>query len=198
MAVDAKFRCRGPKHTPFRPAESFEVDRPLTRSTTCSQLQIRNGRDADAALQVTLYSGFCKSAAAEREMQSERSGCSRERLSKRQIGELMVAYVLEENELQRRIKSALRILAVGDTWLTPSEAATRARISKSHFLRLVRTAKGPKHSGEGRLMRFRVSEVDAWIGAGFYEPGCWQGRATQSAVGTHPSDEPARGGRRRT
>ena len=79
----------------------------------------------------------------------------------------MVSYVLEEAELQRRIKSALRVLAVGDTWLTPSEAAMRARVSKSHFLRLVRTSKGPRHSGDGRLMRFRTSDVDAWIASGF-------------------------------
>jgi excisionase family DNA binding protein len=93
----------------------------------------------------------------------------------------MVAYVLEEAELQRRIKSALRLLAVGDTWLTPSEAAARARISKSHFLRLVRAANGPKHSGEGRLMRFRVSDVDAWISSGFHTAECGQGGLAPSA-----------------
>jgi excisionase family DNA binding protein len=82
----------------------------------------------------------------------------------------MVAYVLEEAELQRRIKAALRVLAVSDTWLTPSEAAARARVSKSHFLRLIRTGKGPQYCGEGRLMRFRLRDVDAWIAAGFHAP----------------------------
>jgi excisionase family DNA binding protein len=102
----------------------------------------------------------------------------------------MVSYVLEDSELQQRIKSALRVLAVGDTWLTPTEAATRARISKSHFLRLVRSANGPKHSGEGRLMRFRVSDVDAWIGSGFHEPQSGQARAMQSAENGCQSYEP--------
>jgi excisionase family DNA binding protein len=92
----------------------------------------------------------------------------------------MVSYVLEDTELQQRIKSALRVLAVGDTWLTPTEAAARARVSKSHFLRLVRAAKGPKHSGEGRLMRFRVSDVDAWVTSGFHEPDCGQRSPMQS------------------
>jgi excisionase family DNA binding protein len=111
----------------------------------------------------------------------------------------MVAYVLEEAELQRRIKSALRVLAVGDTWLTPTEAATRARVSKSHFLRLVRTAKGPKHCGEGRLMRFRVSDIDSWVGSGFHEPECDQGGAAQSGENASQSKEPwARAARQRT
>jgi excisionase family DNA binding protein len=110
----------------------------------------------------------------------------------------MVSYVLEDSELQQRIKSALRVLAVGDTWLTPTEAATRARISKSHFLRLLRAAKGPKHSGEGRLMRFRVSDVDAWIDSGFREPERGYGGPAQSTDNACRSKEPVRAARQLT
>lgn len=78
----------------------------------------------------------------------------------------MAAISVDEYELQLRINNAARRLAESNSWLTPDEAAARARLSKSHFLRLVRTGKGPAHSGHGRLMRFQAAKIDSWIAGG--------------------------------
>ena len=56
--------------------------------------------------------------------------------------------------------------SVAASWLKPAEAADRARLSTSYFLRMVRQGQGPAHVGKGRLMRFRTSAVDEWIAAG--------------------------------
>jgi len=52
-------------------------------------------------------------------------------------------------------------------WLTPAEAAQRARLSTSHFLRMVRNGRGPVHVGKHRLLRVKRSELDAWNARGF-------------------------------
>jgi excisionase family DNA binding protein len=71
-----------------------------------------------------------------------------------------------KEDLEARIERATRRLASSDGWLTPEEAAARARISRSHFLRLCRDRSGPACSGKGRLMRFRTSDVDKWVAGG--------------------------------
>ena len=48
------------------------------------------------------------------------------------------------------------------SWLTSAEAADYLRMSKHHFLRLRRQGEGPDSSGEGRLRRWRRSELDRW------------------------------------
>lgn len=58
-------------------------------------------------------------------------------------------------------------LAAHNYWLTPKEAALRARLSTDNFLRRCRKASGPARSGAGRLMRFKTSDVDKWIAGGF-------------------------------
>jgi len=78
----------------------------------------------------------------------------------------MAAISVDEYELQLRINNAARRLAESNCWLTPDEAAARARLSKSHFLRLVRAGKGPAHAGHGRLMRFQATKIDSWIAGG--------------------------------
>lgn len=52
-----------------------------------------------------------------------------------------------------------------ETWGTPGEAAEWARMSKSHLLRLCRKGGGPPCSGKGKLMRFKKSDVDRWLGS---------------------------------
>jgi excisionase family DNA binding protein len=75
--------------------------------------------------------------------------------------------LIEPNEdLEARIERAAKRLATDKAWLTPDEAAERARMSRSHFLRLCRNRSGPTCSGKGRLMRFCTSNVDKWIAGG--------------------------------
>jgi hypothetical protein len=51
--------------------------------------------------------------------------------------------------------------------LTPKEAAGRARLSIDNFLYRCRLGTGPTCSGAKRLMRFKTSDVDSWVAAGF-------------------------------
>jgi excisionase family DNA binding protein len=69
-------------------------------------------------------------------------------------------------DLEARIARETHQLSTRNAWLTPDEAAERARMSRSHFLRLCRTRSGPACSGKGRLMRFRTSDVDQWVAGG--------------------------------
>jgi excisionase family DNA binding protein len=65
--------------------------------------------------------------------------------------------------IERRIERSGRGLDTFKSWLPAREAAERARLSKSHLLRLVRQGRGPAHVGAGRLMSFRGSDVDSWV-----------------------------------
>jgi hypothetical protein len=56
---------------------------------------------------------------------------------------------------------------MSDPWLTPREAAERARLCIDNFLLRCRKGIGPRCVGRRRLMRFRASEIDAWVAAGF-------------------------------
>jgi hypothetical protein len=57
--------------------------------------------------------------------------------------------------------------SIPDPWLTPREAAERARLCIDNFLLRCRKGIGPRCVGRRRLMRFRASEIDAWVAAGF-------------------------------
>lgn len=72
---------------------------------------------------------------------------------------------LDDQELDLRIERKIRRLGLIalDTWMTPAEAASHIRMSKSTFLRLCRRGYGPTHTGDGKLMRFRRSVVDGWL-----------------------------------
>ncbi|MBX9845206.1 MAG: helix-turn-helix domain-containing protein [Xanthobacteraceae bacterium] len=71
----------------------------------------------------------------------------------------------DEQELDRRIERKLRQLGllVPDAWMTPSEAAGHARVSRWHLLRLCRAGCGPESCGVGKMMRFRRSAIDRWL-----------------------------------
>jgi hypothetical protein len=47
--------------------------------------------------------------------------------------------------IERQIERAAQRLAASNRWLMAREAAERARLFKSHFLRLVRKCQGPAH-----------------------------------------------------
>jgi Helix-turn-helix domain len=65
------------------------------------------------------------------------------------------------------VERAARRLSPRDPWLNAKEAAARCRLSLDNFLRRCRGGRGPACSGHGRLMRFRTTAVDAWVGGGF-------------------------------
>jgi predicted DNA-binding transcriptional regulator AlpA len=72
---------------------------------------------------------------------------------------------VQEQELDRRIERKLRGLGLlmPDVWMTSTQAAAHARMSKWHFQRLCRQGRGPDRVGTGKLMRFRRSAVDCWL-----------------------------------
>jgi len=57
--------------------------------------------------------------------------------------------------------------AFSDPWLTPREAAERAKLSLGFLLRATRNGNGPRMVGKRKLMRCRASWVDAWVANGF-------------------------------
>lgn len=72
---------------------------------------------------------------------------------------------IELDERISRIVSTLLRQERADSWLSSTEAAVHLRMSKHHFLRLCRRGDGPRFSGEGRLQRWRRSELDRWQSA---------------------------------
>jgi len=69
--------------------------------------------------------------------------------------------------IEALVERAARRLTARDPWLNAKEAAAHAKLSLDNFLRRCRSGKGPACAGRGRLMRFRTSAVDAWVGGGF-------------------------------
>ena len=72
---------------------------------------------------------------------------------------------ISDCELDQRIERALRRLGLlaADQWLTPGQAAERAKVSRGHLLRLIRQGQGPTATGAGKLLRIKASAVDAWL-----------------------------------
>jgi predicted DNA-binding transcriptional regulator AlpA len=71
----------------------------------------------------------------------------------------------QTSDLDERIANIVqRILRVerADQWLNAELAAEHLKVSRHHFLRLCRSGQGPDGHGEGRLKRWRRSELDAW------------------------------------
>ena len=72
---------------------------------------------------------------------------------------------IQESELDERIARVVcKVLReeCADAWLNSADAAAHLRMSKHHFLRLCRQGDGPQCSGEGRMQRWRRSELDRW------------------------------------
>lgn len=53
-----------------------------------------------------------------------------------------------------------------DYLLTTAEAAAQLKIHPKHLLRLLAKGRGPKHFKNGRIIRFRQSDLVAFIDAG--------------------------------
>ncbi len=51
-------------------------------------------------------------------------------------------------------------------WLNPKESAAYVRLSLDNFLVRVREGRGPAYSGERKLMRFKVRDLDVWVAGG--------------------------------
>jgi hypothetical protein len=71
-----------------------------------------------------------------------------------------------EQDFEARVEHVVaRILArhQRDVWHDAQSAADYLRMSKSHFLKLGRTGKGPQGRGYGRLRRWRRTVLDQWL-----------------------------------
>jgi hypothetical protein len=78
---------------------------------------------------------------------------------------MIAAQEVDLDERIARIVNTLLRQERADSWLNSAEAAAHLRMSTHHLLRLRRRGDGPVSTGDGRLQRWRRSELDRWQSA---------------------------------